>query len=658
MSRQHLVPGVGFVLEDGSDELLLPGVAYLNETDAGAVTGTVAGTAPTATQSIAALNVDNNERQFFVPGIGFAHIYAGDGQYLIPGGAFIAQDVAGEAAEGGTAASVVPSVTQAVTGTVQSDEPAVDAGQFYIPGVGYFLQNGETQFFIPGAYVIQAAVQEPGEAGTISQTTARATQSVAAYHGITGDAIVTQVLGTEVAQFICDAVTFDGVNDYIQRGQGLFGVDRSSKLMFSTLFRRDTAPEISEFLFAEAGDLLWITLNTSGQLEVMVASAAALFAFRTTTNLCDGDFKQVVISIDTDFESGDKVGQVLINGTLVSTVVLSDAYGAFEVPLAEIEEEVIATDWIIGAGDGGINKFTGDLAEVWFDASVALDLTDSDNVEQFWQNGTPRSFGSDGSTPLSTQPLIYLHLGDGEAVANFAVNRGSGGILTLVGALVVASQSPTPGELAFFSNITQSLIAAEVFDADVAQTLSSISQGLIASGLDLSTTGTIAQTAPSLTHAADVTHTTHHIATVAQTAPMAVNRASYYDFLHPPVLTYGAAARSKTYERKVRAKYEEFEEIDRRIKAKEAAERESVRKQQEAKRQLAELQEKKRQTKTIAERRRKLEARIEAYQSEIIDLRTAVVAMLDEIERARVEAELQQIADRRRRMFLLIAAAS
>jgi hypothetical protein len=123
-----------------------------------------------------------------------------------------------------------------------------------------------------------------------------------------------------------------------------------------------------------------------------------------------------------------------------------------------------------------------------------------------------------------------------------------------------------------------------------------------------------------------------------------------------PALTYGLPPLSPA---RVRAKWDEIEEIDRRIKAKEAAERESVRKQEEAKRQLAELAEKKRQTKTIAERRRKLEARIDAYQSEIADLRMAMVAMLDEIERARVEVELQQtIADRRRRMLLLIAAAS
>jgi hypothetical protein len=123
-----------------------------------------------------------------------------------------------------------------------------------------------------------------------------------------------------------------------------------------------------------------------------------------------------------------------------------------------------------------------------------------------------------------------------------------------------------------------------------------------------------------------------------------------------PTLTYGAG---RLDPRRVRAKYEEIEAIERHIQAKEEAEREKVRKQEEAKRQLAELEDKKRQTKTIAERRRKLEARIAAYQSEITDLRETMIALMEEIERARAAFELQQtIADRRRRMLLLIAAAA
>ncbi len=122
------------------------------------------------------------------------------------------------------------------------------------------------------------------------------------------------------------------------------------------------------------------------------------------------------------------------------------------------------------------------------------------------------------------------------------------------------------------------------------------------------------------------------------------------------VLTYGAAPLAPA---KVRAKWEEIDAIDRRIAAKEEAERENVRKQEEAKRQLADLEEKKRQTKTIAERKRKLQARIDAYEAEIADLRETIEAMLDEIERAKMafEAEMQ-LTDRRRRMLLLIAAAA
>jgi chromosome segregation ATPase len=123
-----------------------------------------------------------------------------------------------------------------------------------------------------------------------------------------------------------------------------------------------------------------------------------------------------------------------------------------------------------------------------------------------------------------------------------------------------------------------------------------------------------------------------------------------------PALTYGGKPLSRE---RVEAKWQEIDAIERLIAANEEAARERVRQQEEAKRQLADLAEKKRQTKTIAERKRKLEARIAAYQSEIAELRATVddlLAEIEETERARAEAET--IADRRRRMLLLIAAAS
>jgi hypothetical protein len=126
----------------------------------------------------------------------------------------------------------------------------------------------------------------------------------------------------------------------------------------------------------------------------------------------------------------------------------------------------------------------------------------------------------------------------------------------------------------------------------------------------------------------------------------------------PAQPTYGAAPHTLD-PRKVYAKYEEIEAIERRIRAKEEAEREKIAALEQEKRRLADLALKKRQTKTLLERRRKLEARIAAYQGEIAELRAAMVELLEEIERLQMEAELQQtLALRRRRLLLAVATAA
>jgi hypothetical protein len=126
----------------------------------------------------------------------------------------------------------------------------------------------------------------------------------------------------------------------------------------------------------------------------------------------------------------------------------------------------------------------------------------------------------------------------------------------------------------------------------------------------------------------------------------------------PAQPTYGAAPHTLD-PRKVYAKYEEIEAIERSIRAKEEAEREKIAALEQEKRRLADLALKKRQTKTLLERRRKLEARIAAYQGEIAELRAAMAELLGEIERLRTEAELQQtVALRRRRLLLAVATAA
>jgi len=53
--------------------------------------------------------------------------------------------------------------------------------------------------------------------------------------------------------------------------------------------------------------------------------------------------------------------------------------------------------------------------------------------------GKPVNLGSDGSTPTGNQPIIYLN-GD---ETNFQINAGSGGNLTVTGALTACSDGPS-----------------------------------------------------------------------------------------------------------------------------------------------------------------------------------------------------------------------
>lgn len=81
-------------------------------------------------------------------------------------------------------------------------------------------------------------------------------------------------------------------------------------------------------------------------------------------------------------------------------------------------------------------QFDVDIAEVFFYAAGSaawLDLSIASNNQKFrTTGGKPVDLGSDGSTPLGVQPMIYLSRRPGDGVDPFFVNRGFGGNLTKV----------------------------------------------------------------------------------------------------------------------------------------------------------------------------------------------------------------------------------
>lgn len=101
-------------------------------------------------------------------------------------------------------------------------------------------------------------------------------------------------------------------------------------------------------------------------------------------------------------------------------------------------------EWTIGALVNGPIRMNGALAEFYFAPAQYLDFSIVANRRKFISGGgKPVFLGSDGSLPTGIAPLVYQHLADGEAVANFATNRGSGGNFAISGTLDTASTSPS-----------------------------------------------------------------------------------------------------------------------------------------------------------------------------------------------------------------------
>jgi hypothetical protein len=229
--------------------------------------------------------------------------------------------------------------------------------------------------------------------------------------------------------FAVDAATFDGLSDWLSRGAALSGVADSATAILSYWIRSaaasgyvlaSDAEQVGEFISSMSGPFFY----DSGGVNGIFASG--------TTALDDGDWHHVLIALNS-------------SGTVLEIYVddVSDG-GAPSVDGTPANFFFSDTDWGIGASPSGGSKLAADLAEVYFAPGQFLDITVEANRRKFISAaGKPVDLGADGSTPTGAAPAVYLHLDDGEAVANFAVNAGTGGNFTVNGALATAATSPS-----------------------------------------------------------------------------------------------------------------------------------------------------------------------------------------------------------------------
>lgn len=236
-----------------------------------------------------------------------------------------------------------------------------------------------------------------------------------------------------------NSADFDGTNDYLLRGGALSDVANSKKGICSFWFRIDAGSALwyiahaangagVNILEIQRGNYIVFTLtNPSGPTSVLYMKTSAVFLADTAWHHCLASWD---LSIGATHLYIDDVSDKDL-GTLLATDVDVEYVGM--------------TQFAIGSSRTGANKFNGCLADFYLNLNEYLDLSVESNRRKFVSaNLKPKYLGANGASPTGTTPIVFQSLGETDSVANdFAINHGSGGSLSVTGALTIGDSSPS-----------------------------------------------------------------------------------------------------------------------------------------------------------------------------------------------------------------------
>jgi hypothetical protein len=238
---------------------------------------------------------------------------------------------------------------------------------------------------------------------------------------------------------IADAADFDGTNDYILKGSGLTGAVDSKTGIFSAWMRIDGG---------DGADQALLEGYTSGSLNLRIRRQANnKFGFILTPNTGGDGINGIYMQTVNTYLASATWLHVLMSwdlGAVVSHMYINDVSDKAVSYIGDALGDYTHTAWGLMSGSSGLPFFNGCAAEFYFAPNQYLDFSIEANRRKFiTTSGKPAYLGADGSIPTGTAPIMYHHLDNGEAVANFATNRGTGGNFTITGTLDTASTSPT-----------------------------------------------------------------------------------------------------------------------------------------------------------------------------------------------------------------------
>lgn len=237
--------------------------------------------------------------------------------------------------------------------------------------------------------------------------------------------------------FPLGAADFDGSAARMARGAGLTGAADSKTGIFSSWLRLDSGGDGTNRYFLQSGSagvgrttFVLLSTNIFSFVEMNAAAATILQISSTTAYTSGATWLNVLASWDL----AANASHLYINDVSDQTVTTR----------TNDTIDYTDTNWFAGSSNFGDFWFNGCMAEFYYAPGQYLDFSTLANRRKFIDaNRRPVSLGTTGGLPTGTDPLIYFHLDKGEAVANFATNRGTGGNFSITGTLTAASTSPS-----------------------------------------------------------------------------------------------------------------------------------------------------------------------------------------------------------------------
>ena len=246
--------------------------------------------------------------------------------------------------------------------------------------------------------------------------------------------LLIMMMGENIATV--DSADFDGSADYMLRGGGLTGAADSKTGILSVWLRIDGGD----------GGIRRVIEGIDG-INTTFARIGSDNKFGIRADNTSGT-EILALSSDTAYTAAATWLHVLMSWNLATAsghLYVNDVEDLAAAPtLTDDTIDYTLANWGIGSVGLTVPSWNGCMAELYFAPGQYLDFSNVYYRRKFISyGGKPVYLGTDGSLPTGTAPIVYSHLADAEAVANFATNRGTGGDFTITGTLATGSTSPS-----------------------------------------------------------------------------------------------------------------------------------------------------------------------------------------------------------------------